>query len=73
MIAWAPPSPLGFAAVGEVAMKDDEVDIAPESADRSAGYRPPTVTYLGSLAELTQKHVGAADGSTFLGIDLGSV
>jgi hypothetical protein len=39
----------------------------------AAGYRPPTITYLGNLADLTQKMVGAADGTTFLGIDLGSV
>ncbi len=54
-------------------MNDDIREIAPEGADRSPGYRPPTVTYLGNLAELTQKAVGGADGTTFLGIDLGSV
>lgn len=37
-----------------------------------AGYCPPTVTFLGTLADLTQKQVGAADGVTFLGVDLGS-
>ena len=37
------------------------------------GYSPPTVTFLGTLAELTQKEVGAADGTTFLGIDVGEV
>lgn len=36
------------------------------------GYCPPTVTFLGTLADLTQKQVGAADGATFLGIDIGS-
>lgn len=39
-------------------------------------YRPPTVTFLGTLAELTQvvdKTVGAADGTTFLGLDIGEV
>lgn len=37
------------------------------------GYCPPTVTFLGTLAELTQeKDVGASDGTVFLGIDLGS-
>ncbi len=48
-------------------------EAAPGGADRSPGYRPPTVTYLGKLAELTQKTSGAADGSTFLGLDIGSV
>jgi len=45
------------------------------SADLPAGYHPPTVTYVGDLADLTQgqKMVGAADGATFLGIDIGSV
>jgi hypothetical protein len=46
--------------------------IAEEDQDPE-GYRPPTVTYLGSLADLTQKTVGAADGATFLGLDIGSV
>ena len=42
--------------------------------DAPAGdYQPPTITYLGSIAELTGKAVGAADGTTFLGIDLGTV
>jgi hypothetical protein len=34
------------------------------------------VTYLGSLADLTgqaPKTVGAADGATFLGLDIGSI
>lgn len=36
-------------------------------------YQPPTVTLLGTLAELTQeKEVGASDGTTFLGLDIGS-
>lgn len=39
-----------------------------------AGYCPPTVTFLGTLAGLTQqKEVGAADGTTFLGIDIGEL
>jgi hypothetical protein len=37
------------------------------------GYRPPTVTFLGTLTELTQKTVGAADGTTFLGLDIGEI
>jgi hypothetical protein len=38
------------------------------------GYRPPTITRLGDLAELTQgKEPGGADGTTFLGIDIGTV
>jgi hypothetical protein len=40
--------------------------------ERDDAYRPPTVTVLGTLAELTQKDVGAADGTTFLGLDIGS-
>ena len=36
------------------------------------GYEPPTLTCLGDLADLTQKDVGAADGTTFQGVDLGS-
>jgi hypothetical protein len=40
----------------------------------SSGYRPPTITRLGDLAELTQgKEPGGADGTTFLGIDIGTV
>lgn len=41
----------------------------------TAFYEPPAVTYLGTVAELTQqgaKTVGAADGSTFLGLNIGS-
>lgn len=45
--------------------RDDDGAAAP-------AYRPPSVTYLGDLADLTQKQVGAADGATFLGVDLGS-
>ena len=37
------------------------------------GYSPPSVTFLGTLADLTQeKEVGAADGTMVLGIDVGS-
>lgn len=37
-------------------------------------YEPPAVTYLGDLADLTMvsKELGGADGSTFLGLDIGS-
>ena len=36
-------------------------------------YVPPTIAYVGTLADLTrQKDVGAADGQTFLGVDIGS-
>ena len=43
--------------------------------DAPAGdYAPPTITYLGGIADLTRsKQVGAADGTQFLGIDLGTV
>jgi hypothetical protein len=40
---------------------------------RDRDYEPPTMTFLGTLAELTrEKDVGASDGSTFLGLDIGS-
>lgn len=46
----------------------------PDVPAASPVYRPPTVTFLGDLAELTQsKTVGAADGTTFLGLDIGTV
>jgi hypothetical protein len=37
-------------------------------------YEPPAVTYLGDFADLTraEKTVGLTDGSTFLGLDIGS-
>ena len=48
-------------------------DIAAEQdIPEPPAYRPPAITYLGDLADLTRKQVGAADGTTFLGIDLGS-
>lgn len=45
-----------------------------ERTEPAAGYEPPSVTYLGTVAELTgaEKNVGGADGATFLGVDLGS-
>jgi len=37
-------------------------------------YRPPTITLLGDVADLTHdKTVGAADGATFLGLDIGTI
>lgn len=38
-------------------------------------YQPPAVRYLGTVADVTgaDKTVGAADGSTFAGLDIGSV
>lgn len=45
----------------------------PEARPPASGYRPPAITYLGSLAEMTQKTVGAADGATFLGLDIGTI
>jgi hypothetical protein len=39
-----------------------------------AGYEPPMIRVAGNVADLTrQKEVNAADGETFLGIDIGSV
>ena len=55
-------------------MNDDTAQ--PSGTDdhhRSPAYRPPAITVLGSLADLTRKTVGNADGSTFLGLDIGSV
>ena len=37
------------------------------------GYEAPAIRHLGNLFDLTQKTVGAADGTTFLGLDIGSV
>ena len=51
---------------------DPEQSTEARRDDVDGGYRPPTVTFLGTLAELTQKDVGGADGATFLGVDLGS-
>ena len=46
----------------------------PDEDAAAHGYQPPTITYLGSIADLTRsKQVGAADGTQFLGIDLGTV
>jgi len=55
-------------------MTQHEQQPAGDSAPRPAeSYQPPGVTVLGTLAELTQeKEVGGADGSTFLGLDIGS-
>ncbi|HUR22261.1 MAG TPA: hypothetical protein VMZ73_00150 [Acidimicrobiales bacterium] len=36
-------------------------------------YEAPAIRHLGNLADLTQKTVGQADGSTFLGLDIGSI
>lgn len=47
-------------------------DHKPADNREDDGYQPPTVTFLGTLADLTQKQVGGADGATFLGIDIGS-
>jgi hypothetical protein len=45
----------------------------PEGGEQPAGYRPPAITYLGNLAELTRKTVGRSDGSTFLGLPIASI
>lgn len=56
-------------------MNDDTGPAAgPHGDQQPVTYRPPAITYLGNLAELThQKAVGGADGTTFLGVDLGSL
>ena len=45
----------------------------PEVPADPSDYRPPTITRLGDLAELTLKEVGGADGQVFLGLDIGTV
>lgn len=53
--------------------KPDENHLPDEPGETpGGGYVPPAVTFLGTLADLTQKDVGATDGTTFLGVDLGS-
>ena len=52
-------------------MKDD-----PRPNSTTGGqevYEAPAIRHLGNLTDLTQKTVGAADGTTFLGLDIGSV
>jgi hypothetical protein len=45
-----------------------------ESRDAPAPYERPAIVDLGALTELTrEKTVGAADGVTFLGLDVGSI
>ena len=51
----------------------DEDAPTPGEGQSSGSYRPPTITRLGSVADLTRKTVGAADGATFLGLDIGSL
>ena len=49
-------------------------DLRPKT--RSSGhqaYEAPAIRHIGNLADLTQKTVGAADGSQFLGLDIGSI
>ena len=57
------------------AMKPHETQLSTDqpAGEPQAGYSPPTVMFLGTLSDLTQqKEVGAADGETFLGLDIGS-
>ena len=51
-------------------MKDDP---RPKSTTDNEDYEAPSIRHLGNLADLTQKTVGAADGSQFLGLDIGSI
>lgn len=44
-----------------------------DRVEQAGRYRPPAIVVLGTLGELTRKTVGGADGSTFLGLDIGSV
>jgi hypothetical protein len=42
----------------------------PREANRAEDYEPPDVTHLGTIAELTQKEVGGADGTVFQDVDI---
>jgi len=49
-----------------------------DTPNTGRGYRPPQITVIGQLADLTRqvppgKEVGAIDLTTYLGDDLGSV
>lgn len=50
-------------------------DTRPQSGSGDVqAYEPPAIRLLGNLADLTQdKTVGAADGATFLGLDIGEI
>ena len=49
-------------------------DTRPKSMiGKHEAYEAPAIRHLGNLADLTQKTVGAADGTQFLGLDIGSV
>lgn len=57
--------------------RDIEFPRPEAAAEPASDYQPPAVSFLGTLAELTQeippgKDVGAADGTQFLGLDVGS-
>lgn len=55
-------------------MKPDEQHTTDEPSGEHTDYSPPAMTFLGTLAELTQqKEVGGADGATFLGLDIGPI
>lgn len=51
-------------------MSQDEQQTRDDTDEPRVDYRPPSVTFLGTLAELTQKTAGASDGTTFLGVDI---
>ncbi len=53
-------------------MRQDEQHASDDRDEPPGDYRPPTVTFLGTLADLTQKTVGDSDGTTFLGQDIAS-
>ena len=55
-------------------MSDDTGSLSTPKGERDMSeYNPPRITCLGTVADLTQKTVGAADGATFLGLDIGSI
>lgn len=51
---------------------NDDIQGRAGEAEQPPAYQAPTVTCLGSLAALTQKTVGAFDGTTFLGEQIAS-
>lgn len=55
-------------------MNDEMSPLQPSGPRPLVDYQPPAVTFLGDLADLTRqvKNTGSADGTTFLGLDIGS-
>jgi hypothetical protein len=51
---------------------DERTEVPDQIPD---SYAPPEIVVVGNVADITRaaKEVGAADGETFLGLDIGSV